>query len=250
MINIIGAKEAFAKYVNNYDTDHNLIKLKYNHSLRVAENSRCVAVSLGLSNEEVALAELIGLLHDIGRFEQIKIYDIANDIKTEDHGDWGAITLFKDNLIRDFIKTNKYDDIIKQSIKAHNKPVIPNDYNQQEKLYSQIVRDADKMDIIYLLTNNELNIMVPNEALSDPVVESILNETYINKKDVVTDLDKMLLHLALIYDLNFSYSFNVIKENNYIPMIIDLLKLKEPKSITLCNKIKEFMNKDFKKKES
>lgn len=249
MFDIKIARTAFTKYVNTFDFENDTIKMKYDHSIRVAENSKQIAVSLGLNDKEIALAELIGLLHDIGRFEQVKIYNSMNDLKTKDHGDWGAAILGVDNFIRCFINTDEYDDLIIKVIKAHNKADIPNEYDYNERLYSKIIRDADKIDILYLGANNGFSIKVSDEALSDSVVESILSETYINKKDVVTELDLVLVHLAFIFDLNFSFSFNVIKENDYISTLIDILNPTSLKAIKVCDKMLEFMNKEFKDKE-
>jgi putative nucleotidyltransferase with HDIG domain len=43
------------------------------HTYHVADNARNIAEKLKLSKEDIELAELIGLLHDIGRFEELKI---------------------------------------------------------------------------------------------------------------------------------------------------------------------------------
>lgn len=67
------------------------------------------------------LAELIGLLHDIGRFEQIKRYNTFIDKNSINHGQLGVKILFDDNQIRRFIKDSKYDDIIKTAILNHNR---------------------------------------------------------------------------------------------------------------------------------
>lgn len=38
-----------------------------------------IAESLGLLDEEVKLAQLLGLFHDLGRFEQVRIADTFSD---------------------------------------------------------------------------------------------------------------------------------------------------------------------------
>ena len=58
---------------------------------------------LNLSEEDILLAELIGLLHDIGRFEQIKNYHTFLDKESIDHAEYGNKILFEDDLIRNFI---------------------------------------------------------------------------------------------------------------------------------------------------
>ena len=56
----------FDEYVANYDKDNPKVALKIEHTYRVMEASKNVAVSLGLDQDEIDLASLIGLLHDIG----------------------------------------------------------------------------------------------------------------------------------------------------------------------------------------
>ena len=44
---------------------------------------------------------LIGLLHDIGRFEQVKVYDTFSDIDSIDHADYGV------EILGDYIDGDK-----------------------------------------------------------------------------------------------------------------------------------------------
>ena len=54
------------------------------------KNSEYLSNKLNLSKTDKELAKIIGLYHDIGRFEQDKRYDSFNDKKTFDHGDYGV----------------------------------------------------------------------------------------------------------------------------------------------------------------
>ena len=58
----------FTRYVHGFDQGEEGVRLKYAHSLRVSSLCEQIAGSLGLSQDEVDLAWLIGVLHDIGRF--------------------------------------------------------------------------------------------------------------------------------------------------------------------------------------
>jgi HD superfamily phosphodiesterase len=49
------------------------IMLKRNHSLRVSSLSGLISKKIHLSEEDIILAKIIGLLHDVGRFEQFMI---------------------------------------------------------------------------------------------------------------------------------------------------------------------------------
>ena len=79
MIDIENAKKVFDEYVSNYDPTVGRIKLKIEHIKRVAENIKNIALEQGLDSEQIKLAEIIGLLHDIGRFEQVRLYDTFSD---------------------------------------------------------------------------------------------------------------------------------------------------------------------------
>jgi putative nucleotidyltransferase with HDIG domain len=243
MINIEHAKEIFEKHVNAYDLENNKIKLKYHHSYRVADICKSIATSLKLDDEEINLAYLIGLLHDIGRFEQLKIYNTYNDMKTVDHGDSGVKILFDNNLIRTFIETDKYDEIIKASIYAHNKAFIPSSYSDKKLLFTQIIRDADKLDILYLHTNRQITIDVNNENISNEVVECILNRRAIERKIAVTPLDNVIMTLDFTYDFNFNHSLRLLKEKDYMNIIIDSLELKTDSAKNVFSRIKEEINK-------
>lgn len=116
MINIDKAKKAFDKYVEKYDVSNDRIKLKIDHIKRTAECSKNIAKSLKLADDDVKLAELIGLLHDIGRFEQLRVYNTFLDKDSINHGEYGVKILFQDGKIRDFIDDNQYDEIIKKAI--------------------------------------------------------------------------------------------------------------------------------------
>lgn len=102
VINRKNVINAFAEYVRNYDPSDEKIKLKIDHTYRVAGLCQRIAESLGLSEPDVDIAWLLGMLHDIGRFEQIRRFGIFNDVQSVDHAEFGADLLFKEGLIRKF----------------------------------------------------------------------------------------------------------------------------------------------------
>ena len=84
--------KCFDEYVFNYDMDDPDINYKYYHSYRVMEVMELLAKKLNMNEKDIHLAKVIGLLHDIGRFEQDKLYDSFKDDKM-DHGNYGEIVL-------------------------------------------------------------------------------------------------------------------------------------------------------------
>ena len=85
MIDFKFAMNAFQQYLKDFDSKYGKNELKIRHTYGVVKSSEYIANKLNLSLEDVELAKLIALLHDIGRFEQIKQFDCFLDYKNTDH---------------------------------------------------------------------------------------------------------------------------------------------------------------------
>ena len=83
-------KNTFAEYTSGYNATDPKIKLKIDHTYRVAELCELIARDLKLDEYETDVAWLTGMLHDVGRFEQIKRYNTFNDAQSVDHANFGA----------------------------------------------------------------------------------------------------------------------------------------------------------------
>ena len=108
MIDSRKVQESFKEYLKDYDLENGSIKLKIRHTYEVVKKSEYIATGLGLDKENIELAKIIALLHDIGRFEQIKEFNEFSDKKME-HAEFGVKVLFEENLITKFIEDRKYD---------------------------------------------------------------------------------------------------------------------------------------------
>ncbi|MCR4674699.1 MAG: HD domain-containing protein, partial [Lachnospiraceae bacterium] len=97
------AKDAFDCYTNKYNMSDVKIRLKVEHTYRVAGIAQRIASSLSTEDAFVDFAWFLGLLHDVGRFEQIKRYNTFNDGASVDHAEFGADLLFGEGLIFDFL---------------------------------------------------------------------------------------------------------------------------------------------------
>ena len=73
-MNIELAKQEFEKYLSQYDINDFRTREKIVHTYNVVKTSKYLSEKLGLDKEQIDLAQMIGLLHDIGRFEQLKEY--------------------------------------------------------------------------------------------------------------------------------------------------------------------------------
>ena len=143
--------EAFEKYISEYSLDQSYMKLKHDHSIRVMELMGKYAKELNYTDDDIELAKLIGLLHDIGRFEQYKVFGSDIDHKTVDHADYSVVQLFDKNQIIQFTDRQEWYPIIEFAIKNHNKRYIPYTEDERVLMFAKLIRDIDKLDIIYLL---------------------------------------------------------------------------------------------------
>ena len=136
------AIDTFLEYTNSYvslsNDSHDVynITLKIDHTFRVMDLCEEIAKSLNLTKEDIAIAKLCGLLHDIGRFEQWSRYKTFADSKSIDHGDFGANLLKEKKFMRKFNNDEKIDDLIIKVVKNHNKYKLEEGLTERESLFS------------------------------------------------------------------------------------------------------------------
>ena len=236
-MNIEEAQNIFKNYVSNYDLNNEKIKLKYDHSLRVCKICKDIAVSLKLEEEDIKIAELLGLLHDFGRFEQIRKYNTFNDSKSEDHAVLGIEELEKYGFDK-FIVDKQIQKLIKIAILNHNKTFIEKNLNDKELLFCKIIRDADKIDIFYILDNS--NFITTNEFISNEIYERIINYK-VHFEHNTNILENYVIKVAMIYDL---WSYKYLYQKKYILNILNKIIEKnkqEEKLLQIKNKILQYL---------
>lgn len=242
----------FKEYLQAYDLNDGNIKLKIKHTYEVVKKSEYIAKALDLDEENVELAKLIALLHDIGRFEQVKQTSDFLDTYSFDHADYAVKILFENNLIRKFIDHNKYDEIIKKAIYNHNKYKIEDGLKDIELLHSKIIRDADKLDNFRVKETENFENIFPSiynpetinyEDVSQKVYDDFMNHKIIKLEDRKTQLDFWVCILAFIYDLNFEISLKYIKDKNYIDVLVDRIEYKNKDVKERMEQIRECANK-------
>ena len=245
MIDIKKAEQEFKKYTSNYDMNESHLYRKITHTFRVEKLCENIATSLRMNEEEINLAKLIGLLHDIGRFEQYTRYKTYNDHQSIDHADFGVQVLEKDNYLRKYIETDKYDEVILKAIKNHNKYDIANDVNEEERIFCQIIRDADKLDIMYQATcefwKNDIEDM-EKQTISTKALEQFMSKQVVNKKYTNYNIDRIVVIFAFIYDFNFDGSYKIIKENDYINKMMDRFDFKNEETRKQMELMKNIAN--------
>lgn len=221
-------EEVFQRYVENYNHTESRIKLKIEHTYRVAVLCERIARSLKLSEEEVELAWLIGMLHDIGRFEQLKNYNTFMDSKSINHAHYGVELLFEKGLIRSFITSSEYDHIIKNAIWYHNAYTLPNDLDAKLLLFCNIIRDADKIDILKVNVETPLETVydftqdqIKQSIITKEVMESFLSHQAVMHSLKKSPLDHVVGHISLAFELVFPISLKIVEEQGYLSELLN-----------------------------
>lgn len=253
VINRENVINAFAEYVRNYDPSDEKIKLKIDHTYRVAGLCQRIAESLGLSEPDVDIAWLLGMLHDIGRFEQIRCFGTFNDVQSVDHAEFGADLLFKEGLIRKFaegyyeecelarsgneeaeqiIKNNEHHNkdtgLIEMAIRQHNKYRVKEDLTERQRMFCDILRDADKVDIFKVNADIPMEIIydVTTEELKNGVITKEVLESFYKKETVLKSVrrsavDNIVGHISLLFELVYKESYRQAKEQGYVYKLLD-----------------------------
>lgn len=253
VINRKNVINAFAEYVRNYDPSDEKIKLKIDHTYRVAGLCQRIAESLGLSEPDVDIAWLLGMLHDIGRFEQIRRFGTFNDVQSVDHAEFGADLLFKEGLIRKFaegyyeecelarsgneeaeqiIKNNEHHNkdtgLLEMAIRQHNKYRVKEDLTERQRMFCDILRDADKVDIFKVNADIPMEIIydVTTEELKNGVITKEVLESFYKKETVLKSVrrsavDHIVGHISLLFELVYKESYRQAKEQGYVYKLLD-----------------------------
>lgn len=248
-INRDNVRKAFAEYTSHYDNANEKIHLKVEHTYKVAEICQRIAATERQTEADINLAWLLGMLHDVGRFEQLRRFGTFIDSVSVDHAEYGADLLFKEDKIRDYISDTGEDHLIETAIRVHNKYRLPSELSERETLFSNILRDADKIDIL------RVNVETPMEEIYDvttkdlknaevsPVVMKAFEEHHAVKRDLMrTAVDHLVGHIALAYELVFPISLQIASEQGFLEQMMNFQSENSKTQDNFRELKKEYMN--------
>lgn len=227
------ARAAFARYVAAYDPENPRIALKVAHTHRVAALCARIARGAGLAPEDIELAWLLGLLHDIGRFEQVRRYDTFNDAASVSHAALGASVLFDEGtpggtpLVRAFLPETIHDELIRTAVATHSAFRLPTDLDARTRTLCDVLRDADKIDIV------KVNCVCPIEdiygvseremcasELTDACVELFYRHQCLPRGVRRHPADIMLGHICFAWELVFDESRAIMREQGHLAQML------------------------------
>ena len=117
------AQKAFADYAAHYNAADAKVKLKIDHTYRVAALCARIAQSLALPPEDV-------------------------DTQSVSHAALSVAVLFDEGRIRDYLDDAGADALLRTAVEWHSAFRLPEALDDRTRLFCQILRDADKIDIL------------------------------------------------------------------------------------------------------
>ena len=235
-------EEQFERYISNYDLNDPDIELKYKHSYRVMQLQEKYAKLLNYSKEDIEIAKVIGLLHDFGRFEQLRVYHTYDDNVSVDHADYSVEQLFKKNEIEKYGINKEWYPIIEYAIKNHNKPELEPCTDERTLMHAKLIRDTDKIDILYLLS--EMNLKSTKQPITKEVLDAVKEKRLVIKKDRKNLNDHIVTKFCFVYDINNNIIIPEIKK--YYEAYYKKINNKLFKDV--YNQIIEYLNERIDKK--
>jgi hypothetical protein len=210
----------------NPDKDRNIV-LKEKHTHRVRQEIREIGESIGLDDEDLRLAEVMALFHDLGRFPQYAEFATFSDRRSCDHAAL-SVKILLENGVLDHLDPSERELVLK-AISYHNRAALPEGESDRCLLFSKLLRDADKLDIWAVLLdyycrrktegyrNEALELELPDIPLiSEDVRRDIMAGEIVKAKNLRSQNDFKLLLASWVFDIKFWPALVAIGDRRYL----------------------------------
>ena len=219
-----------------------MMQLKRTHTAFVVKNAEAIADGEGFTDEEREVSLAAALLHDTGRYEQLKRYNTFKDSESVDHA------VFSHDIVKSLgwldkgeaasspLVSEAQKEIILKAVLYHNRRDLPPEIEQSNNpnnrtllgAAAHTVRDADKLDIFRVLEDQVEHTdwkgdsrAFWNLAVSAPpnpvVVECIENGQPVDYQNIKSLSDFVLIQVGwMISGLHFATARRLCRERNHL----------------------------------
>ena len=225
---------AFGGYVAAYDPDDPKIALKVEHTYRVAELAEGIARDEGLVAGDVDLAWLCGLLHDIGRFEQVRRYGTFSDAKSVSHAALGVEVLLGEGRLWDFAdrgdcEAEAFASLVSTVVGTHSDFRLPEGLDARTRMFCDILRDADKVDILKAVGEADLAGVLDaplHEILAGDISPAVRDAFYAHRTVMRAErsgaVDVLVSWACLLFEVVHPYGLRVASEQGAVWRLLGL----------------------------
>lgn len=222
-------KACYDAYVDTFRVDGSLpamMRLKREHTAYVTANARAIAEGGKFDARTALAAEAAGLLHDTGRYEQLRRYNTFRDSESVDHA------VFSHDIVREKGWLDQWPreeaDAILAAVLYHNRRDLPDGLDPFVSDVSRTVRDADKLDIFRVLERQVATTdwrhdsaafwNLPVSAPPDPaVVDAIRSRRPVDYGNIRSLADFVLIQVGwMICGLDYPVSRRLCRERGHL----------------------------------
>ena len=230
------ARDRFTKYVETFTVagvEPTPVLRKRIHTFEVCEISDAVSEAEGFCESERFDFRLCALFHDVSRFEQYRDYGTFRDADSFDHGERSAELISEKKFLAGL--PENICRMVQESVRVHNKRVIPQDFPEEYLVPARMLRDADKLAIIKLvneffrhpemgLADRTMKLDLPDTPSFNPALADVIMAggtfAYTDMKSVN---DFKINIFAWVNDLNFKASCKYALAHRYYERLRGLL---------------------------
>ena len=230
----------FQRWFGNYcrafmttsQEDHRPLGTKVVHCQRVRQEMLRLGQAIELTPPLLFLAEITGLFHDIGRFEQYQQYHTFVDLHSINHAQRSVEILSRAKVLAPL--DPEAQEWILLAISNHNKAAITSDLPETANLLARMIRDADKLDIwrVFIdfcqqptkLRSTAIVLGLPDSpGISQGAFTDIMAGRLVSGNHLTNQNDFAVMRLSWVFDLNFQDSHREIIKRNYLPQQFSIL---------------------------
>lgn len=233
-------EQALRAYVRTFcekdPAQESMYILKLEHSLRVFETAKKIAAAEDFFNSNPVLTRiflLAALFHDVGRFVQLERYGTFKDADSTNHGELSADILSSESFLQNELPQLR--DTVISAVRVHNCYALPDDFAQGLLRICHALRDADKLDIIYVMkmelasgkpvTDPTVVFSLPDipEQYTAKLVQDIFAGKMVHYTDLKTVNDMRLAVCSWVGTLHFKSANRLLAESGNIEALLQSL---------------------------
>jgi len=250
-IDLAEYERCFTAYTEEFNDvpDAAPLRLKVEHTFRVYDHAKRIVASLedldapqGLWARDAAAcraAVLAALFHDCGRFPQFKRFRTFLDAASVNH----AVLSFQTMRNRAFLLQESADvrGLAHCAVLLHNRYSLSAKLNPRARFVTEVVRDADKLDIFRIMVSYLTSALPEKDAVllhvkdepekwSPTVVDDVLNGRIARYSDLRYINDFRLLLGTWMDELRFPVTRQTLADSGLMDSVLEQL----PDAPELC----------------
>ena len=210
-----------------------MCKNKIIHTRHVAANCEALAKYMGFDEYDIDLAWIIGELHDFARFGQAVVTHTFQDSDRFNHAKLGARILFVHSMIEDIIpnysEVSEQDKLVMyKAVYYHGDFALPDDLTDRERIFCELIRDADKLDIFrnsvfggWKSTCGYTEAEIFSSDISPKVEDAFYRHNTVKNTDLEFPADSHLRHIAMCFGLESEAAKKMAVEQGYLQKLME-----------------------------